>query len=94
MIVGIKTAVFEKLAVPKTTVVVAIARENRTQLEYVVQTTLENAFVERARNGTKYTLPNGSVLTIQVSGSAKFDVDLTKMKPKGLAKWLVDGEDA
>lgn len=91
---GIKTAVFEKLSVPKTQVVIAIARENRTQLEYVVQTTLENAFVERARNGTKYTLPNKSVLFIQVSGSMDIDVDLTKMKPKGLAKWLVDGEVA
>jgi CRISPR/Cas system CMR-associated protein Cmr3 (group 5 of RAMP superfamily) len=71
---------------------VAIGRENRTQLEYVVQTTLENAFVERARNGTKYTLQNGSVLFIQVSGTMTIDVDLTKMKPKGLAKWLVGDE--
>ena len=47
-------------------------------------------FVTRARNGTKYELPNGSVIIVQVQGSEQPEVDTTKMKGKEWKRWITD----
>lgn len=92
MTIGIKEDVFNALVAPKQQVVVAVTRKRREQLEYVVQTSLINAHVTRARNGTKFELPNGSVFYTQVQGNLDINVDTTKWSAKEWKAWITDEE--
>lgn len=57
-----------------------------------MQTTLINAHVTRARNGTKFELPNGSAFYSQVQGSLDINVDTTKWSAKEWKEWISDIE--
>lgn len=90
---GITKDIINAVQAPKTTIVVAVDRKRRVQLEYKLMTTIPNMFVDRARKGTKYTLPNNSVIIVQVSGPRNPDVDTTQMKAKEWREWLADEEE-
>jgi len=89
---GVTTEIINAVQAPRTTIIVAVSRERRVQLEYKLQTTIANMFVDRARNGTKYTLQNQSVIIVQVSGNAKPNIDTIGMKAKEWREWITDAE--
>lgn len=87
---GVTEDVIHKVQAPRTRVVVAIPRERRVQLEYKLHTTLVNPFVTREKNGTKYEMPNKSVVIVQIQGPEKPDIDCVKMKSKQWNEWITD----
>lgn len=89
---GVTEDVINAVQAPQTTVIVAVTRKRRVQLEYKLMSTIVGMFVDRARNGTKYTLPNMSVIVVQVAGSQVPDVDTTKWKAKEWKAWITDAE--
>lgn len=89
---GITEDIINAIQAPKTTITVAVMRMKRVQLEYKLATSITGMYVERSRNGTKYTLPNMSVIVVQVSGPSVPDVDTTKMKAKEWNAWITDKE--
>ena len=87
---GVTESIFSKVQVPGTKIVVAVTRKRRVQLEYLIQTTKPQAFVNRVRNGTTFNLGNRSVIVLQITGSESIDVDTNKMKAKEWNAWLRD----
>lgn len=90
---GITEDIINPVQAPKTSITIAVTRKRRVQLEYKLMTTIKGMYVDRRRNGTKYTLPNKSVIIVQISGALGPDVDVIKMKAKEWRNWITDKEE-